>query len=77
MWYMASTTNGKTTTLHTTLIIDTATQTVGHMILAAGLTLYIVVAVNLFEEAKLIEEFGESYRKYQRDVPYQFIPLIL
>jgi protein-S-isoprenylcysteine O-methyltransferase Ste14 len=52
-------------------------MTVGHMILAAGLTLYIVVAVNLFEEAKLIEEFGESYRKYQRDVPYQFIPLIL
>lgn len=52
-------------------------QTLGHVILSISFTAYIVLAVKLFEEKKLIEEFGVKYIEYQKEVPYQFIPMII
>ena len=50
----------------------TPTMTLGHLLLAGGMTLYIVIAVR-FEERDLAEYFGDLYRKYQRRVG-MFIP---
>lgn len=41
---------------------------IGRLVLAAGLTLYIVIGAKL-EERDLVETFGEDYRRYQREVP--------
>ena len=49
------------------------TMTVGHLLLAAGLTAYMLVAV-VFEERDLIAHFGQHYEDYRRRVP-MFIPL--
>jgi protein-S-isoprenylcysteine O-methyltransferase Ste14 len=43
-------------------------MSVGHLILAVGLTLYILVATQL-EERDLVAEFGEEYRVYRTRVP--------
>ena len=37
------------------------------------LTTYVVVAVVFFEEPALVEEFGEDYKQYMKEVP-RFIP---
>ena len=37
------------------------------------LTMYVVVAVVFFEEPALVEEFGEDYKQYMKEVP-RFIP---
>jgi protein-S-isoprenylcysteine O-methyltransferase Ste14 len=50
----------------------TPTMTVGHLLFAGALTLYMVVAVRL-EERDLLRHYGEVYRKYQERVP-MFIP---
>lgn len=53
----------------------TPTMTVGHLLLAAGLTGYIAIAV-IFEERDLVNHFGQEYREYQRRVP-KFIPRLV
>jgi protein-S-isoprenylcysteine O-methyltransferase Ste14 len=40
----------------------------GRSVLAAGLTLYVIVGARL-EERDLVDTFGDEYRRYQREVP--------
>ena len=42
-------------------------MTEGGLLLAAGLTVYLLIGMH-FEERKLVREFGEAYREYQRRV---------
>ncbi len=50
-------------------------MTVGHALLAAGLTAYMVIAV-VWEERDLIAHFGQRYLEYQRSVP-MFVPRLV
>jgi protein-S-isoprenylcysteine O-methyltransferase Ste14 len=50
----------------------TPRMTVGHLVLAAAFTIYIVVGV-VFEERSLEAELGEPYRRYLARVP-AFVP---
>jgi protein-S-isoprenylcysteine O-methyltransferase Ste14 len=50
----------------------TPTMSVGHLLFAGTMTLYMVIAVRL-EERDLVRHYGEVYRKYQERVP-MFIP---
>jgi protein-S-isoprenylcysteine O-methyltransferase Ste14 len=50
----------------------TPTMTLGHLLFAGALTLYMAVAA-LVEERDLVRHYGDSYRAYQRRVP-MFIP---
>src|SRR5262245_9861692 len=52
----------------------TPTMTLGHLLFAGTLTLYMAIAA-LFEERDLVGYFGDSYRAYQRRVP-MFIPRV-
>jgi protein-S-isoprenylcysteine O-methyltransferase Ste14 len=47
---------------------STPTMTVGHLILALGLTAYIAIGVR-FEERDLAATFGEDYEAYRRTTP--------
>lgn len=47
-------------------------MTLGRFVLAAGLTVYVVVGARL-EERDLVDTFGDEYRLYQREVP-MFLP---
>lgn len=47
----------------------TPTMTAGHLLFALVMTIYIYVAVRFFEERDLKIAFGETYAKYQREVP--------
>jgi len=50
----------------------TPAMTVGHLLFAAGMSLYIVIAVR-YEERDLVKHLGTDYVDYQRRVP-KFIP---
>ncbi len=50
----------------------TPTMTVGHLLFAAVLTFYMVVAA-VFEERDLVAHFGPQYADYRRRVP-MFVP---
>ena len=43
-------------------------MTLNRLILIVGFTLYFYLG-SIFEERKLVREFGDAYRQYQRDVP--------
>ncbi len=45
----------------------TPRMTVGHLLLAAGMTVYILIAIS-FEERDLIALFGPDYERYRREV---------
>jgi protein-S-isoprenylcysteine O-methyltransferase Ste14 len=45
----------------------TPTMTVGHLLLASGLTTYTLIGIR-FEERELVRELGKPYREYQRQV---------
>jgi protein-S-isoprenylcysteine O-methyltransferase Ste14 len=47
-------------------------MTIGHLLLSAGMSLYILVGVH-FEERSLLYELGHSYEKYQAATP-RFVP---
>jgi len=49
----------------------TPTMTWDHALLAAGMSVYIRIGIK-FEERDLERTFGESYRRYRRDVPALF-----
>ncbi|NBB93208.1 MAG: isoprenylcysteine carboxylmethyltransferase family protein [Gammaproteobacteria bacterium] len=48
-------------------------MTVGHLIFAAGMTVYILIGVSL-EERDLVGHLGEDYQRYRRKVP-KLIPV--
>lgn len=50
------------------LFWSTPDMTVGHLVLAAGMTAYCLIGVS-FEERDLVHNFGDSYRAYQRSTP--------
>ncbi len=58
-----------------TIVWATPLMTVSHLIVAAGLTAYIIFAVR-YEERDLIDTFGELYTMYREEVP-RFIPVAL
>ena len=42
-------------------------MTLGHLLLAAGMTVYVVIAIR-YEERDLVGVFGADYEDYQRRV---------
>ncbi|MGD8426950.1 MAG: NnrU family protein [Balneolaceae bacterium] len=46
----------------------TPMMTVGHLLFAAGITVYIYVAI-IFEEHDLIKQFGDQYQEYKKTTP--------
>ncbi len=52
----------------------TPDMTYSHALLAAGMTVYIMIGIS-YEERDLIAEFGDRYREYQRSVG-SFLPWI-
>jgi protein-S-isoprenylcysteine O-methyltransferase Ste14 len=50
----------------------TPTMTLGHLLFAGTLTLYMAIA-SLIEERDLVGYYGDTYRAYQRSVP-MFVP---
>jgi len=46
----------------------TPTMTAGHLLLAVGMTAYMLLAI-VFEERDLVAHFGNEYEEYQRRVP--------
>ena len=53
------------------ILWSTATMTISHLLLAMGLTIYILGAIPL-EEKDLVECYGQDYKEYQTRVPMLF-----
>jgi methanethiol S-methyltransferase len=51
----------------------TPTMTIGHLVFAAVLTGYMILAAAVFEERDLVAYFGDKYESYRRRVP-MFVP---
>jgi len=49
-------------------------MTYGHMMLAIGMTLFILIAVSQFEEPDLRKTLGTEYIEYEKQVPCRFFP---
>ena len=47
---------------------STGSMTVSHMLLAGGMTAYVLIGL-VYEERDLVRHFGERYRTYQRSTP--------
>lgn len=59
------------------LLFSTPHMTVGHLLFAGLMMLYIMIGL-WFEERSLVREFGDTYRAYQSQVPMlipRFVPL--
>ena len=55
--------------LGTTIVLwATPTMTVGHLLFAVVMTIYIVIGIH-YEERDLVRHFGDTYREYQRKTP--------
>ena len=50
-------------------------QTVGHLVLSVMYTVYMLIAVPLYEEPDLLNQFGPEYAEYMKTTPC-FIPKI-
>jgi protein-S-isoprenylcysteine O-methyltransferase Ste14 len=50
------------------LVFGTPHMTVGHLVFATSMTLYVMIGL-WFEERGLVREFGKEYQNYQRNVP--------
>ena len=48
-------------------------MTIGHVLLSAGMTIYILIGVH-FEERSLAKELGADYERYQARTP-KFLPV--
>ena len=48
-------------------------KSIGHALWSGVMTVYTITAVIVFEESALIQEFGEEYKQYMKEVP-GFIP---
>ena len=46
----------------------TPLMSAGHLLLSIGMTLYVLIGLYL-EEKNLVRTFGDTYRRYQREVP--------
>ena len=46
----------------------TSVMTTGHLLFAIGMTVYVYVAVKIFEEKDLVAEIGQPYIDYQAEV---------
>jgi methanethiol S-methyltransferase len=52
----------------------TPTMTLGHLLFAGAMTLYMIVAARI-EERDLVDHYGDTYRAYQRRVP-AYVPRV-
>jgi protein-S-isoprenylcysteine O-methyltransferase Ste14 len=52
----------------------TPRMTAGHLLLSAGMSVYVLIGVH-FEERSLSREFGDDYTRYQAAVP-RFVPAL-
>ena len=52
-------------------VFATPHMTVGHLVFASAMTVYVVIGL-YFEERSLVREFGDVYREYQRTTPMLF-----
>ena len=51
------------------------TMTLGHLLFAIMTTAHIFIGVHFFEEKDLVDEIGEGYVAYQKEVP-MLIPFL-
>lgn len=56
-------------------VFATPHMTVGHLVFASAMTIYIVIGL-YFEERSLVAEFGDVYRQYQKTTP-MLLPRVL